>query len=313
MKNIYRVLLIDDKPTVLENAKDLIKPTFKLLDEEWKIEIFALHVKIDGEDEKENFFISEETFIELGEISKKPFDLFLLDFGYRKQGSDILTMLKENYENDYSSFNLEKFLFNPKNLVEDGAKILNRKHNKTLFNSFQDNFINHKKNIYIYTYIPDDWSKYVQNSTIRENITKRIFPYAKNIELIDTRKELFNNSDFDYINSNNDKNSKKYYPYIISKFLEKIIHIEISKESIRISKFIKVRRTSKVIGLLVFFAAIIGAFSEFFGTLIVDSFKTGQILTGIVFILFVLCFILFGGRLLVFLLEKGLKNLLYDE
>ncbi len=307
MTKKYRVLIVDDKSNVLENTKELIRPDFKLLDENWKIEISTLHVKVNGDDEKETYFIEEKTFIELGKISQEPFDLLLLDFGFRKPDSDIFEKIKNRYGDNFGFSELEGFIFNPRNLVEDGIKSLNRKYNKKYFHSFQKNFVNHKKNIYIYTFIPEKWRKYVQNSTLRENITKRTFPNAKSIELIDTRKEIFNDTEFESLKS------ERYYSFIISKFLEQIIQLEIAKESILKSRFIKVKRTSKVIGLLVLFGAFIGASSEFFGDLIVEFFKADQILVGIVLIIFTLILILIGGRLLVYLLEKGLKNLLSDE
>lgn len=310
MEKTYRILIVDDKLDVLDKIKDLIKPTFKLLDDVWKIEIFTLHVEVIV-DSAGNYSIKKEVFTKLGEISKKPFDLLFLDFGYRKSGdvSNLLETIKQQFGESFSFADLEKYVLNPRNLVEDGLKVLNQKHNKNYFSSFNNNFVNHKKNIYIYTYIPSEWRRYVQNTTIRENITKRTFPKAKNIELIDTRKEIFNDTEFDNIF----KNNKRYYSFIISKFLEQIIHLEISKESILKSRFIKVKRTSRVIGLLVLFGAFIGATSEFFGDLIVEFFKADQILVGVVLIIFTLILILLGGRLLVYLLEKGLKNLLSDE
>lgn len=303
----YRVLIVDDKLNVLENAKELIRPEFNLLNERWNIEIETLHVKVNGDDTEEKYFIEEQTFLNLGKVSDKPFDLLLLDFGFRKPDSDIFEKIKKRYGDNFGFSELEGFIFNPRNLVEEGLKVLNRKHLKKGFLAFQNNFVNHKGTIFIYTFIPEKWRKYVQNSTLRENITKRTFPNAKSIELIDTRKEIFNDTEFESLKS------ERYYSFIISKFLEQVVQLEIAKESISKAKYIKVQRTSKVIGLIVLFGAFIGASSEFFGDLIVGFFKSNQIIVGIVFVLFTLLLILFGGKLLVYLLEKGLKKLLSDE
>ncbi len=305
----YNVLIIDDKEPILRHAKDAIQPELTLEGEKYVIDVSTLHVAVGGDDNNESFFIEEETFQKLGELSNKSFDIIFLDFGFVKPNCDILQILRTKFGDYFGISELEGYVFNPRNLVEQGIKVLNRKHNKNVYANFVENFVNHKKNIIIYTYISSDWSKYVQNTTLRENITKRTFPKARKIDLLDTRSELFDNSKFDYIK----EKSPKYYDYLITKFLENIIHLEIAKESIEKAKYIKVKKTTNVLAFLIVFGALIGATTEFFGQLIFKAFADDQFIIAISLILFTIIGIITSGRLLIYLLEKKLSDLLKNE
>ncbi|MFC0878804.1 hypothetical protein ACE01N_19570 [Saccharicrinis sp. FJH2] len=305
----YNVLIVDDKEPILKYAKDAIRPELTLEGEKYLIDVSTLHVSIGGDDNNESFFIEEETFQKLGELSNKSYDIIFLDFGFVKPKCDILNVLKSKFGDSFGISELEGYVFNPRNLVEQGIKVLNRKHNKKVYTNFIENFVNHKKNIIIYTYISSEWSKYVQNTTLRENITKRTFPQAKNIDLIDTRSEIFDNSKFDSIK----KEFPQYYDYIVSKFLENIIHLEISKESIEKAKYIKVKKTTKVLAFLIVFGALIGASTEFFGQLIFKAFEENQYILAISLIVLTIIGILTAGRLLIYLLEKKLTDLIKNE
>jgi hypothetical protein len=101
-----------------------------------------------------------------------------------------------------------------------------------------------------------------------QDILRRTFNNVdpNRIEMKGTRKEIFNESEFENIR----KQNERYYSFILAKYLEQLIKIEITKQKIENAQYIKIKRTSKVIGALVFLGILIGASSEFFGSLIVE-------------------------------------------
>ena len=211
--NKYRVLVVDDKESVLNRIKYEIKPKLVIDDDTWNIKIIPLHVKVNGSDEDEKYSIDENTILELGDYSKKPYDLILLDFGFKKEGSKILDTLRERYKDNLNIDKLEGKILNPNDLIKTCIEIGAKKHNKELISNINKNFILHRSKILIYTYIHPALKKYVPSSGVRENITSDLFPAASSIELLDTRVELFNDDEF------NEKYDERFYSYLIAKYL----------------------------------------------------------------------------------------------
>jgi hypothetical protein len=301
----YRVLIVDDKKEALDTDETSINTTYHSSDSVWNIEINTVHINVVNQDNQDNqdnqYHIDENSINQLAQLAENPFDLLLLDFGYRTVDVDyIYSLMKDGFSLEI----FEKHILNPKRLTEEGNKLLST---QKVYNSFYKNFVKHKGNIIVYTYNSEkDRKIFPKISTYCYKVVKAAFTHAANITVIDTRKEIFNGTKFESIKSENEP----YYYFILAKYKEQLIRIEIAKKEISIAKYIKIKKTTKIIGLITLFGLLIGAGSEFFGSLIVDLFKNNQTLIASIILIFTLIIILFGGKLLLWLIERSMKNLL---
>ncbi|PKP35420.1 MAG: hypothetical protein CVU00_02370 [Bacteroidetes bacterium HGW-Bacteroidetes-17] len=238
----FRVLVVDDKKDVLKSIRDRIDYNVLIGDEIFNVELSCLDVEVIKDDD-DNCKFSNKTFVELHDLCLKPFHLLLLDFGFVQKGiktDDEILKLKEIKPEKTLRELIDEVVLNPSHLVKQcyqEPKYINR---------IKKIFIEHNGPLYLYTYIPNKFEEAYTSVDVRKNVTNEHFPIAK-INVIDTRKELFNNDQFDYIHDE----EKEYYPFLISKFLSKIIQLEISKSIIDQTKlirtkYIKIRKNNKL-------------------------------------------------------------------
>ena len=306
--NKYRVLIIDDRLNNLKTAKDLILSLYQPFDRLWNIEVNTAHIIINQCDDK--YSIDEDSIKNIAKLSIEPFDLLMFDIAYYIEGGseDIYKQLSQQFDENYTFSVLEKYVFNPKTLVEEGLKQLKNNNNRNLYKWFNKNFVGHKGAIYGFTFIEEKWAKLFYNIEQCRDILIKTFKNAdlNRIEMKGTRKEIFNETEFENIR----KNNERYYSFILAKYLEQLIKIEIIKQEVENAKYIKIKRTSKVIGSLIFLGLIIGASSEFFGSLIVELIQKREFLIASVCIGFTMIVIVFGGKTVVHVLEKNIPKLL---
>jgi len=305
--NKYRVLIVDDKEHHLKIAKEAI--AFKY--EQWSIEKNIAHIKV-NENGDNQYSIDEKSIENIAKLSANPFDLLLLDFAYYIEGGyqNIRNKLEEEYrDKSYTVSDSEKYIFNPKTLVEKGKIQLKENSDKRLYKWFEKNFEGHKGPVYGYTYNEKETEHLIFNLNHSKDKLLETFSKSKHIEMKGTRQDIFNNMDFENINEKN----KEIYPFILAKYLEQLIKIEITKREVESAKYIKIKRTSKTIGALVLFGVIMGACSNFFGSLIVGFFKENEFLIALIFICFTIIIIIGVGTLVVHFLEKLLPKLINEK
>lgn len=272
MKN-FRVLVVDDKKNVLDSIKDRIDRIIKFGNEDCNIEIVCLEVEI--HEQGGNYQISETTITELYNLCEEPYDLLLLDFGFVKRGLNTVDEIKRiKGLSDEKTIReiIDKVVLNPSHLVSQSFIF------PKYFKRINKTFIEHEGPIFIYTYIPNQFEQDYTSADVRRNVTNEQFPKAK-ITVIDTRKELFNNGQFD------SKHDSEFYPFIISKFLSKIIHIEllesivIRTESIK-KKYYNYRKFSR---LKILSALLLSILTGVLIPIIIETFNKGNILNLIMF------------------------------
>jgi hypothetical protein len=271
----FRVLVVDDKKPVLQALDDRIEKKVIIGHEEFLIELLLLHVEVVGEEGKYEF--SQNTIENLHNFCQKAFDLMLLDFGYVKKGVNaedrILELQEKNPEKDIRLI-VDDIVLNPKHLV-NRCKVEYK-----YLSKIKEFFINHKGIIIVYTFIPSRIERHYTSANVRENITNKVFIKA-NISVIDTRKELFNDSQFDEIK----KKYEGYYPFLISKYLSKIIQFKIAETLLLSSKIIKsdikkIKRNSKSISLA---TILLSLFTGIFIPGLSDSIQRGEYIHAISF------------------------------
>ena len=307
----YRILIIDDRLNNLKTAEDVISSTYRPFDKIWSIEKEIAHIKVNKCDDE--YSIDKQSIINIANLSAKPFDLLLFDIAYYIEGgsNEIYEKLFSKYNENYSFDVLEEYVFNPKSLVAEGRKQL--ENDNILLKQFNKNFVGHKGGIYGYTFIEDRWKILFYDLKKCKDILRETFSNAdpKRIEVEGTRKEIFNDSEFGKIR--NEKDGERYYSFILAKYLEQLIKIEITKQEIENAKYTKIERTSKVIGSLVFLCVVIGACSEFIGSLIIESFTAEKFWVVLVCVCIIILGIIFGGRLVLHFIENILPKLFYDN
>ena len=226
-----------------------------------------------------------------------------------KQELPFFKQLEEEYRNkSYTVSDSEKYIFNPETLVKEGKSQLKENSDKKLYKWFEKNFEGHKGSVYGYTYNEKETEHLIFNIKQCENKLLKTFSKSKHIDMKGTRQDIFNNRDFENINEKN----KEIYPFILAKYLEQLIKIEITKREVESAKYIKIKRTSKMIGVLVLLGVLMGACSNFFGSLIVQFSKEGEFLIAF-FICFSIIISISVGTLVIHFLEKLLPKLIKDK
>ncbi len=281
MARTFRILIVDDKIPVLEAMKDWIEHSYQVANEDYKIELLLLHVDVVGEEN--GYQVSFQTFEKLYEYCQQPFNLILADFGFVKQGIktiEELDRLKELNPKCSVRELIDRIILNPSHIVNECIK-----HPK-FYKRIKKQFVDFKGNLYIYTYIPSQIELDYTSADVRKNVTNKHFP-AANILLIDARKELFNNSKFDR------QYDSEYYPFLIAKYLSKVIHYEIA-ESIIIknseikNQLLKLKRHNKIVAITTILPSIIAGV---FIPMLYASFKNGDYTIGLAFILILILLI----------------------
>jgi hypothetical protein len=247
---MYRVLIVDDKQPVLNAAKDWIERKYTVGGEEITVELFRLCVEVI--DSESGYKISDGTLGLLNEYCNSSFNLILIDFGFVKKeiktADEINRLHQDNPQKSIREL-IDKIVLNPTHIVDDALK--STKYSKNI----KKNFIDYCGNLYIYTYIPSQLERDYTCTDVRNNVTNLKFPKAK-IKIIDTRKELFNDFQFEM------KYDSEYYPFLISKFLSKIIQIEIAESLLRNNvdikqKFEKIRKSNRLLAISIILPSII--------------------------------------------------------
>lgn len=275
MPNLFRVLIIDDKLSVLNAMKDWIEHEYDIAGEKYTIELNLLQVKVCEANGLYN--IDSTTYENLGAFCNKSFDLILSDFGFVKEGTKVtneVERIKEANKDIPTREIIDKIVLNPSSLVTESQN-----YTKT-YNKIKKNFIEFKGNFYIFTYIPSKLEREYTSADVRRNVTNKHFPRA-NLLLIDSRKELFNNSKFD------NKHDEEFYPFIIAKYLSKIIQLEIAKDIIKKTADVRkraatIKRNNRIVSTSVVIPSII---SGVFIPSLFESIGKGNYLIGIAFLI----------------------------
>jgi len=250
MKKRFRVLIVDDKKPVLDAMRDWIEYEYRIAGEEFKIELLRLHVTVIKTDGQYEF--TSKLFEELHSFCNKSFDLIFLDFGFVQQGVKALDELEKSkvkYPNKTVRELIDTIILNPSHIVNQSERY------PKLYKKIKQYFIDYSNNLYVYTYLPSKIEQEYTSADVRKNITNKQFPKAK-IKIIDTRKELFNNSKFD------SKHDSEFYPFLISKYLSKIIKLEICEFLLNSTKEIRekakqIQKNDKIIALSIIIPSII--------------------------------------------------------
>lgn len=253
MKKVFRVLAVDDKKAVLDAMRDWIECDFQIAEESFKVELLRLHVDVvEKNEQNEQYEISSKTFEALNEFCEKPFQLILLDFGFVRQGINTIEELDrlKNLNPQKSIRELiDKIVLNPSHIVNQSIQY------HKFYKRIKRNFIDFVGTLYIYTYIPSKIEREYTSADVRRNVTNKHFPKAI-IRIIDTRKELFNNTKFE------NKHDNEFYPFLIAKYLSKIIHIEIAEFLLNQTKHARekanrIKRNNRIIAVSAILPSII--------------------------------------------------------
>jgi hypothetical protein len=137
----------------LKLQKNLILSLYQPFGKLWNIEINIAHIKINQCGDNDEYFIDEESIKNITKLSVAPFDLLMFDIAYYIEGGyeDIYNKLLQQFDDNYTFSIIEKYVFNPKILVEENLKRLKNNNNKNLYKWFNKNFVGHKGSIYGYT------------------------------------------------------------------------------------------------------------------------------------------------------------------
>jgi len=295
-----RVLILDDISIHLEKIMEVIQPVYQVFEKNWKIDIIPIEVIVLEKDG--NFSFDKSCIKKIEEASSEPFDLLLMDLGYRPSHLTQMGHILEEKYNENNNHITPKIwkscgLLSPDDLVRGSEN-----------SNFKKNFVEHKKTIFGYTYTPGEWERLFYSIDGCKSMLTSAFPSARYIEAKGTRQELFNNNPkFEKIKD------EEFYPYILAKYLEKLVHIEILKKEITNAKHLKIKRSFKAVGIFIFICGLLGACSEFVGGIVFKFLYEKDYLQAFFVIIGFFASVIFFGAVIVNISKRKLYELFVGD
>lgn len=246
MKSKFRVLLIDDTKEVLDHLQSILRQDINVGNLSIKINVETLHVTLEQIAGGADYQITEQTIKDLGIISGEKFDYIFSDFGFvgnRTRGEELRQNLLDKglgvEESDIKGLVLQ--LRDIKKRYDEMC-LRNALSNETQ-NRINENFINHKGSILVYTNSPKPFDNYFNSNQkpVRINEVKYVFQQSKKVDFILMHDEFSINHEIESLFPTVDAR-KKFYSQLLSKRINSLMqyvaleHIIMSQDKLRISK-----------------------------------------------------------------------------
>lgn len=311
MINYFRVLIIDDDLEVIKRLPERILREQRYFEgRTWSIDLRVVHVKVEKINEN-HYQIANSTFEELASACSQPPHLILADYGYAQK--EIISTLKHlsDQGKEIKEEDLIGKVFTTADLAAAVQKfILDSSVDSYKRNSLKKNFLESSAKLYLYSYTSKDFIKALRGVEARANRTKAALPNCKVIP-VDTKHEFYNGEEFDYPNPT--KHDGKFYAHLVGGLINHLIQIEFIEhilEDAKRLKYVRVRRSTVSVGIIVALGGAIGAFSEWLGGRVLDLFSHGFLVPAFTIVGLAVVFILIIGLVVPVAFERVMTGLL---
>ncbi|MDC9723298.1 MAG: hypothetical protein PSN34_11110 [Urechidicola sp.] len=285
----FNVLVIDDKPKVLTAIKRECEQTLTVNNKQFRVNVETIKVDVEKVDGK--FTIKNKTIKDIDKICRNPFDFILVDYAYANKESEkcMQDIIKEKGDS-FTIDDLDNMLLTIRDLVNKTRE------NKRSNSKISKLFLEYNRTVILYTRNPKKFVKYFPPTEIKQRTTDRVFPNAKVI-VINTSEQLFSRN-FE------DKYDLAYYAYLVSKYLEKLVEIEIYKKEFTHYKKTILKKYPKLLYLISVIGITLGAISEYSGGLLIDFVQDKEYPAAIILFFSIVVLVIIGGVFLFKFLEK---------
>lgn len=292
----FSVLVIDDNKEVLRRLHDVVKQAQEYDGRRWKVILYTLYVEIIPKEDK--YQISQDTITKLSELLQNDIDLILLDYGYRNKDFTLHKLL-DRFGEEPSLELLKGFLFTAPDLKSRSDELDLKEVGHNL-----DALFSYTGKIIVYTYGHPKFAHLEHTPAIKENLVKNLFFHADEVLVLDTRMILFNGNEFDEA-----KYDRLYYSFLVAKYLDLVIHNELLQFILSRKKYLSLRRTVKIVGIIAAVGISVGVISEFLGSMIVEFIEKGQSSAALFAFIVAVLFVLFVSFGIVKMYEKKIDLL----
>lgn len=306
----FKVLVLDDSPLVLECVERRIQGARALgqLDPALPVDVTAIQVKLEPSlTDKEQWVFSATTANALAAACERVPDLILVDYGFADPAL-VSKLLQEAATREITREELKGKLLTAYDLARwcrNGAPLDGGARSRIIKNLFEAG-----RPVYLFTYPSREFKKAGGSMDERSRKIRDAFPRSR-VGVIDARRELYNEDDFDSFGSS--KYDSKFYAYQISVILDYVVQKEILRLLLKRSKFLRVRRTASAAAALAAIGSALGVGGHWAGGLSFELFSHGQSLQAFGFAVGVLLSLFLFGFAAALFFERAMERLLTNN
>lgn len=310
----FRVLIVDDDLEVISRLQErLVLDPISFEGRNWEVDLRIVHVKVQTVDEHFSQ-ISSDTFEQLAAACSQPAHLILADYGYAtKEVMDALTLLPDQGK-EITSDDIVGKILTTVDLVSSAQKYcLDLKVDSYKRESIKKNFIGSTAKLYLYSYTSKAFYKALGEVEARVRRVKASLPGCKVVP-VDTKYEFYNGQEFDWPNPS--KHEQKFYAHLVGGLINNLIKIEFLTHLLNDSKrlkYVRIRRSSISVAIIVALGGAIGATAEWLGGRILDLFSKDLVVPAYTIIALTMIFILMIGLIVPFAFERVMTGLISKE
>jgi hypothetical protein len=286
MADKFVVVVIDDKPDVCERIEKRVRrgPTPGQVDLNVPIEVSCVTVDTRRAEAAEKlgsaWTFAPSVFQQLLKAATSRPDLLIVDYVYvdRLLSQELKKLAREGSLDPAS---LKGRILTPEDLrkwVEGNVAAPADQRHKIIKNIFHA-----RCPLYLHTHTPQGFSAVVGSVDERLGVARRVFPQSR-ISVIDTRRELFNEEEFDWPPDPDDgrrseaaeddqkrkriMHDKKYYPFQLAVYFDQVTRKEVLRKALHRSRFLRVRRTTGAVAAITAIGAGVGFAAGWAGDLL---------------------------------------------
>jgi hypothetical protein len=305
----FRVLVLDDSSYAIECIKRRIQGARALgqLDPVLPVDVETILIELEpGMLDPEMWVFSAGTSRLLAAACERAPDLILVDYGFvdpslgsqlRLQAASREITAEELKGKVLTAYDLARWCREQSPLDSHTRSRIR----KNLFESGRP--------VYLYSYRARELWRAVGSMDERARRIRDAFPRSR-VSIIDARRELYNEDDFDSLGAS--KYDPKFYAYQISVILDYIVQKEILRALLKRSRYLRVKRTASATAVLAAIGAALGVGGHWAGELSLSLFSHGNFLFAFVFAAGILAVLFFSGFGAALLFERAMERLLQD-
>jgi CheY-like chemotaxis protein len=306
----FKVLVLDDSPHVIEWVERRIRGAQALgqLDPALPVEVMAIQVKLEpSSEDNARWEFSSDTARSLAAACEKPPDLVLVDYGF-VDPAIVAQLQQEARTREITGEELKGKVLTAYDLArwcQEDAPLDARTRLRIRKNLFEAG-----RPVYLYSYPSRELRRAAGNMDERAKKIRDAFPRSR-VSVIDARRELYNEDDFD--SPGTSKYDSRFYAYQIAVVLDYVVQKEILRLLLGRSRFLRVRRTAGAVASLAAIGSALGVGGHWVGGLTYELFSHGQLLQafGLAFGVLLSLF-LFGFAASLFF-ERAMEHLLIKD
>lgn len=313
--NEFRVLVLDDSARVITRISNRIVGSRApgQLDPAVPVQVSCVQVALRRQGDNQQNGLEVWTFDEnmLGKLTTacpKPPHLILVD--YRFADSSVLKVFREEAQTrEITEAELVGKVLTPLDLaiwIRTDPDISEHTRKLLIRNLFESGVP-----VYLYAYTSREFIRAIGPMDERAQKTAQAFPRSI-IVPIDTRRELYNEDEFDWPNPLS-KYDPEFYTYQTSVLLDYVVHKEVLRTLLEDAKYLRISRLAGAVALVTVTGSAIGFAGQWIGSLVGELVKADHLFQAIAVGISLVLVLFFLGFSVPLAFERVMTHLLGKE